>query len=247
MGKKITIPTAVLMSFVPPVQLWTRIFEMKGSFDKPWLLLFQLPFLSVIPAVMMSLGYVEDGQGQEPYDWYMNIPPTLYIIGLLFSLVNKSGSHLIGLFLQMILPIIGGFIVFYLRGKTNCNESFNDGLSRNLFNSLFTHGCAILSTKLIHYIPFIGQIFEKLNTIKYLGALVDGGIYYCMYLTIYVIINMMNGYDIKKYCANGDDFLNIIRAVGAIAGGFGIFFGLFKDHSSFCSIDGNYCSSKPNK
>jgi len=243
---KIDPATAFLMTIFPPVQLYQRIFNMNGSLDKPWLLMFQLPLLSVVPAIMMASGNVANGKGGKPYDIWMYFPPAFYIIGMVFTLMyhkavpeqgiqeNKMMLWL-GLMMQFILPIIGGFFVFYFaRHKELCkdsDDSFSKAFNKVLFNSLFTHGCAILATKGIAMMPGFDFIIEKLSNIKYIGSIVDAGLYYAMYITIYLIINMMNGYDTPDvYCENKDSLLEIIRMSGAITGGVGIGYGFFKNY-----------------
>jgi len=241
---KIDLATAFLMTLFPPVQIYQRIFNMNGSLDKPCLLLFQLPILSVVPAIMMATGNVESGNGGKPYDIWMYFPPALYILGMIFTLMyNKNATAegkkenkmmlWLGLMIQFILPIIGGFFVFYFaRHKKLCDKSsFKDSFNKVLFNSLFTHGCAILATKGIGMIPGYDIIIEKLSKIKYIGSIIDGGLYYVMYITIYTIINMMNGYyEVEVYCENKDPLLEIIRMSGAIVGGFGIGYGFYKNY-----------------
>jgi hypothetical protein len=193
---------------------------------------------------MMATGNVENGKGGKPYDVYMYFPPAFYVLGLMFALMNKSKQHWLGLIMQIILPIIGGFVAFYLRHKETCKDSFKDAFNKVLFNSIFTHGCAILATKGIMMVPVIGTLIDKITNIKYIGSFVDAGIYYSMYITIYVIINMMNGYNIDGYCNNTDSFLDLIRVSGTIAGAAGLAYGLWIDHSKFCSHKGNFCYKK---
>lgn len=236
MGYKIPWQTAVLMSIFPPIQLIMRIFYMKGSLDRPWLLLFMFPLLSVVPAVMMALGMVEDGKGGTPYDNYMMIPPALYGLGLLLSMVGKkkksTGLLILSLMMQIILPMLGGMLAFYLRDKSGCSSG-GPTLFSTLLNTLSAQGIAFILSKGLYKLPVIGPAMETIRTkTGIVGDLIDWSVYTGSYFTSYTIINMVNGKDYEAYCKSDistteKQFWHTIRTILGIGGGVGLIIGAY--------------------
>jgi hypothetical protein len=72
---------ALLFTIVIPFigQIIGRIIYLNGSLDKPWLLLFGIPPLTLIPALFMIFGLIKKGKGGKPWDYYILIPIIIMI------------------------------------------------------------------------------------------------------------------------------------------------------------------------
>ena len=195
-------------------QLYVRIFALEGSLDKIWLMLFCVPPLSLVPALMMYFGAVLPGQGGKPYDMYMWLPFILAIICPYFSdiLDNYNVNSIIQMIIEAIIPLLGGILAFYLRDKSNCNERMslinqeqkdnsNQPTTNNLFykscsNAIITYSIASITEKVISFVPIVGWIIRLIQMIPIIGTLLSG----LFYVIIYILVNMYNNIDATSYC-----------------------------------------------
>jgi hypothetical protein len=191
-------------------QLYMRIFVLDGSLDKPWLLLFGIPPLSIVPALMMYFGAVAPGQGGKPYDMYMWLPTGLTFLAPIVTnmLDNYDVSDIIQTIIETIIPLLGGIFAFFLRDYNNCNEKLKDKpkQTNNLFyksfsNAVIAYSVASFIETAASFIPIVGQIFSVISMIPIIGPIMSG----LFYVIVYIVINMYNNMDAYDYCL-GDGF-----------------------------------------
>jgi len=232
MTYKLSLGNAFLMTIFPPLQLIIRVFSMKGSLDKPWLLLFMFPIFSVVPAIMMALGKVEEGNAINPYDDFMMLSPILYCVFLLIAFLMKNSK--LSKIMTVIFPLIASFASFFLRDNVGCKSINASDTNINIFNSLVnalaTHGIAITATTFVNVLPIIGSAVESLTKKNNMVAyFTNFYIYTGVYLTMYIIINMFNNANYKDYCSkigsfssNAYDLFKYTNYIIAIIGSIGI-------------------------
>ena len=189
----ISILQTVIASIVPFAQLYFRIFDLNGSIDKPWLLIpiFFMPPFSIIPALMMYFGYVKEGEGGKPYDYYMLIP---IIFNIIIAIVSKYIESSTWIVLLSLIPFIGGLIAFYLRYNNLCTKGVS--ITKIITDSVITQVIANITYFILSYVPMLGTIFMIADYIPLMPEILTGVIY----LTIYMIMNMINGNNINEYC-----------------------------------------------
>ena len=73
---KLTFIQVLILGLFPLGQLWARIFYFNGSLDKWWLMfpMFLIPPFSFVPLLLMKFGFVADGKGTNPLDYWMLLP-----------------------------------------------------------------------------------------------------------------------------------------------------------------------------
>ena len=93
-ANKISWLQVLIYSFLPIGQLLVRIFYLKGSLDKLWLMfpILLFPPFSFIPLILIKLGFVQDGKGSDPIDKIMILPLIARIITLI--VLNKLYNFL---------------------------------------------------------------------------------------------------------------------------------------------------------
>jgi hypothetical protein len=193
-------------------QLYLRVFYLNGSLDKWWLLLFAIPPLNIIPMIFFFMNWIKSAPKTEsPIDYYMWLPVLANIFGSSLSgwLLegNKEdpdyeepgiGNKIMQSFVTMLLPIIAGIAAFYLRDLTMCEVQYKvvPDISNAITNAIITQGFSQMMYGLLFYIPYIkfGIMFvDNISFLKYLVLTI-------MYISFYIIINMLNSSSAKSYC-----------------------------------------------
>lgn len=147
-------------------QLYIRITSLKGSFDKPWLLLpfFLVPPLSIVPAVYVYFDWINPGADDPIIDYSVYSVIATYIIVPL--IINKVAPTEYKTIITIILFYLIIFSILYYRDYNTCNKNKNnndkkdiilpDLMKTSAFNTgLITTG-AILVPQVLKLVPFVG-------------------------------------------------------------------------------------------
>jgi len=146
-----------------PGQLAARINYLNGSLDKPWLLLFFVPPLSIISSIWFFFDWVEEGKGSDPVDDFMYaLPITSIIFSFIFYNLCDTSD-----FISTPLIVFFNILMFSIARVYRKMEECPDSAERN-FGSAVHKGIAAASTSQIinivmgfmGFIPFIGIIFK---------------------------------------------------------------------------------------
>lgn len=188
--------TAIIATLVVPFfgQFFARLFWLNGSLDKPWLLLFGIPPLTVLPAVMMMFGLVKKGKGGKPWDYFVLIPIMVNIISTF--LLPKMFSIYTDVIIKCILISISFTAIYWYKSKKICKDK-SAKYSKIVFDSFISYILLIILTLALQYMPLFGVMFKIIDKLVPHSKLLVESI---TILIIYVITNMING-SYKKYCS----------------------------------------------
>jgi hypothetical protein len=184
---------AVISTIVIPFfgQIIGRIMLLDGSLDKPWLLLFGIPPLTLLPAFFMMFGLIKKGKAGKPWDKYILIP---IIINIISSVIFKN-SGIKGQVIRYILLLSSFVFIYWLRSKKTCKKSAR--YTKIITDSLITYSLMEIMKIVLEYVPLIGiaiKVIEK--TIPFGYLILDAFSILC----VYIITNMINSTDSKKFC-----------------------------------------------
>jgi hypothetical protein len=187
---------AVLTTIVIPFfgQMFARISYLNGSLDKPWLLLFGIPPLTLLPAFFMMFDLIKKGKGGKPWDKYIFIPIIVNIIST-FVIDKYYANNMQGQIIKYIILLLSFVFIYWLRSKKIC-KSKSAKISKILSDSLITYSLMEVMTIVLQYVPLIGVGLKVIERVIPFGSIFLDmiGIF-----SIYVITNMINGSN-KKYC-----------------------------------------------
>lgn len=190
-AKMIAVISTIIIPFVG--QLIGRLVYLDGSLDKPWLLFFSIPPLSLLPAFMMMFGLIKKGKGGKPWDSYIILPIIVNIIAtfVLPRYYDENNSTI----LKYIFMAISFIIIYWIRSRKICN---NEGakMTKIASDSLLTYILMVVFTIALPYVPFLGVVIKIISKIIPFADIFMNAL---SILTIYVITNMINGSS-KKYC-----------------------------------------------
>lgn len=218
----------IVMSLVPLGQLWARVFYFKGSLDKWWLMfpLLLFPPLSFIPLIMMKFGYVADGKGSDPVGKIILLPiiAKFLIPFLLPFMIDDEDNALLFNIVSFTLQFLSILTANLARRYTTCNNTITaDSVGKAGIDSIISFSFGELVPFIIGFIPFIGFTYTLIEMIPYIGDFVHQIFWTFGFVGAYVIINMVNQDDIRKFCltaftGNTQDkipfFISLIMIIG---------------------------------
>ena len=184
---------AVISTIVIPFigQIIGRFIYLDGSLDKPWLLLFGIPPLTLVPALFMMFGLIKKGKGGKPWDYYVLIP---IIINIITGFVLKNYG-IKGQVIRYILLLLSFIFIYWLKSKKTCKKSAR--YSKIITDSLITYCLMEVMKIVLEYVPLIGIVIKVIQkTIPFGYLILDAFSIFC----VYVITNMINSVDSKKFC-----------------------------------------------
>jgi|TARA_B100000524_G_scaffold348294_1_gene252347 hypothetical protein len=195
-----------ILTIIPLGQLYARIFYFKGSLHSEWALfpLFMIPPLQFIPVMMMKLKLIKKGKGGKPYDNFMLIPIILkFVIGFILTGIESPYYQI----LDFLIESISIMIPFLIRASSNCGELTFESLFNTFSDTTTLQIVIILFSVAIKFIPYAGMFFRITEKIPVIGKLFP---WIICYLAGYLIINMINGKNLKKYCGS---YPNVMQSV----------------------------------
>ena len=172
-------------------QLIARFMLYNGSMDHPWLFLFAVPPLTLVPAFAMIFGYIGKLDGGRPWDTIVWVPIIINTIGLFMTKSDRK-YHAVKLFLT-----IGSFILVYWYKSTKiCKKEGKAPTNKLAMDSIISYMFMIFFAFALPYIPFIGSVFKIL-----LGFLPLSDVFFQAFAVaiVYIITNIVNG-SFKWHC-----------------------------------------------
>jgi hypothetical protein len=202
---------AILLTTVVPFvgQIAGRIIMLGGSLDQPWLLLFGIPPLTLIPALAMMFGLVKPIKGGEPWDVFVILPITVNAI-LPFLLdkipfIDDEDSIKNGI---VMVALIATFVGVYTKKADMICKGNGPQFNRIAFDSLIAYISFLVMTVALPFMPYIGAVFSIAKEMIPGGDTVISSI---GIFVIYVFSNMING-SFGSYCKDkisDDTLLNL--------------------------------------
>lgn len=215
----ITIGQMILYSILPFGQLFARVFLMNGSLDKSWTFipLFFIPPFSFLPMILMKIGIIKKGKGGKPFDIFMIIPIILRIImGILIDYFD------VGFPLWMIIEIFGNLlgstIPLIIKRTKECKKTPNHKTKFKTILIALAQAAAIqgftgIMSILLRIIPLIKYPVRLLEAVPYVGR----SLTWCIgFFPAYVIVNMINGNRLNKFCGGNIGKFWILTIVGVV-------------------------------
>lgn len=207
----ITVLQTILVTLIPFAQIYARIVWLNGSLDHLWTMIpiFWFPPFSLVPALMMKFGKIDKGDSKsKPYDKYMWIPMLSRIflgplLGMIVNMMGGSSDSMIFYIINFLLQIFMIMIPNMIRFKKDCLSLSGNGVGKSMVDAVIAHGVGEIVPVLMSYLPFIGTAFSMLRGLPFIGGAIDGIMASLGFAVAYIFINMINGNDIKKYCATG--------------------------------------------
>jgi hypothetical protein len=193
--KAIAIGATIFIPFIG--QLYARYVLLNGSLHLPYLFLISFPPFSIIVALLILFGFVEEGKGGKPYDHYVYIPIIAYTLSNLLFILFENEKLIITL--QIVILQISLFIMFFLRSKKICNKYAT--FSTLIIQTLIGYILITLLPIVLEYLPLLGsgyKIFLKVMPLsRVLSKIVIIGF-------VYIIMNMISGTIDKEFCKNNN-------------------------------------------
>jgi len=189
----------LVLLFVPFSQLYARIFWMSGSLDKAWLLIpvFWIFPMSLVPTIMIWMGWVKDGPGGiPPYDIWMLIPIMCKIfVG--FVVDNYFDDSFFVSMLPFLIQLVANTIPHYIRSYKLCGNVQLNLLTKSIMDGVIDNGVADITPVVLQYLPIVGSVFTILDYIPFIGPIVNQVIWSICYSFTYIIVNMINGAELR--------------------------------------------------
>ena len=215
---QLTWQKLLIFMLIPFSDFIIRVFYMKGTVDYIWTLfpLFQIPPFTFIPLLLMKYGKITDGKlTTSPFDIFALLF-YLFRMFIRLSITCESHSPSFRFFVDIIGTLAAIIIPFIIRNfhpykKTCGTESKNN--KNALFKTLGQSGI------LYFFMIFFMFVVPKLKPIvEYLG---EDLVYFIFYLFGYIILNMYNENQIKRFCgfATNSSYQLIIGLVLSVIAG----------------------------
>ena len=208
-------------SIFPFGQLYARIMYYNGSLDKLLLLFFAIPPVSFIPMLLIKFGYIKEGKGASVKDDLMYIPifsslvfPLL--VKVLFRKLDMEDSTILEALLNALLIIGVIFFINIYRRSISCTYNTDskdnnvdspeeagitfDSIGKAGMDSVIEYAVSILIPVILTFIPVIGEFIGMAMDAPIIGSVVYTAIWSMGFVTTYVVYNMFNQDDIKRYC-----------------------------------------------
>lgn len=181
------VPGLLTLFLGSPGQLYARISHLNGSLDKPWLLFFLAPPLSIISSIWFFLDWVEEGKGADPVDDFMFALP---ITSVLFSFIFYNlcdAEDYVSTPLIVLFNIMTFAAARVYRKMEDCPDnaerSFGSAVQKGITASTIAL-IANVAMGFMSFIPYIGIIFTAWGFLGYIPGL-DVGIL-CALINLYM-------------------------------------------------------------
>ena len=190
-NKRENVIAFIFTSAIPFVgQLIARFMILDGSMDKPWLLFFAVPPLTLVPAFFMMFGAIKPLRGGDPVDKLVWLP----IMGTVLGTIIAQGSkprHVFKLLLSL-----GGFSVAYLiKTKRICGDRYDN--DKIVLDSITSYMFTVIFALILPYVPFIGKFVGILQAVVPMSDLM---LQVLAVIIVYATTNIMNGTFNKQHC-----------------------------------------------
>jgi hypothetical protein len=114
----------------------------------------------------------------------------------------------------ILLPILVGTLVFYLRNRGACaNQNINKPYLTPLFSSIILHCFSDLFIAIIERLPVVGNVLGVLYNLPFIGMLFEVLLKSGSAAALFTFINLGNDKNLGNYCANNADILKTIALI----------------------------------
>lgn len=226
-SSKLSWTQVLILGLVPLGQLYARVKLLNGSLDKWWLMfpLLVIPPLSFIPLIMMKFGFVANGTGSTPIDYFMVIPIIAkLIIPFILPFVIDEDSSILYTIVSFILQLLTVMAANLMRRKDNCKEITNNSIGKASIDSTIAIAMGELTSFAIEFIPFAGMFISILKAMPLIGGITDSLVWSIGFAGTYVVINMFNQHpNVNKFCVtpftgNIEDKIPFLGSLAVIIG-----------------------------
>lgn len=206
-----TTSSALIATLTIPFfgQLYARLVLLGGSLDKPWLFLFSIPPLTVVPTIMILFKQIEEIKGGDAIDTYVFVPIILNILVSLFV-----GSDPILKSLKLITILASFYWIFWYKATKICGEKDMPNTNKIILDSTICYIVILILVASMEYIPYIGNVYGILKNIFPKADLIIETIFI---IICYVITNMING-SFGGYCNSKTDTIDLVYVVAVAIG-----------------------------
>jgi len=193
----------VLTLTVPIIgQLAARMMLYNGSIDLPWLMLFSIPPLTIVPLLAMVLGYIKPLKGGAPWDNLVWLP----IIGILLGTLIAADNTILNV-IKIFLGIGSFYLAYSSKAVHTCKNK--DKISKVVLDSLNSYMLVIVLSMILPKLPIVGRFFEMAQVLLPKSEL------FLQAFTVFIVYvgtNIFNG-SIPQLCnvgINDDDLYGIL-------------------------------------
>lgn len=213
------VPGLLTLFLGSPGQLFARIKYLNGSLDRPWLLLFLAPPLSIISSIWFFLDWVEEGKGADPVDDFMYVLP---ICSILFSIIFYNlcdTEDYISTPLIVFFNIIAFAAARVYRKMEDCPDSAERSFGSAVQKGISSSGTALLVNTIIgflSFVPYIGIIATVWGFLGYIPGL-DVGII-CALINLYLNMSANSSDEsFNEMCNNNESIFTMGTLIRFIA------------------------------
>ena len=177
--------TAFILTVTIPFigQIIARFMILNGSLDKPWLFLFSIPPLTLVPAFAMMFSFIEPTKGGLPWDSMVFLPIMGTVIGSFLAKGHKSRN------IFKILFSFGSFALAYWYKTTKlCKKGYDT--DKVLLDSVISYMFVIIFALILPLLPYIGNVVAMIQAVVPMSDLFIQAL---AVFIVYVGTNVVNG------------------------------------------------------
>lgn len=158
-NKPENVTAFILTVCIPFVgQLIARFMILNGSLDQPWLFLFGIPPLTLVPAFAMMFSFIKPTKGGLPWDSMVWLPIMGTVMGNVIARGHKS-RHVFRLILSF-----GSFVLAYWYKTTKlCKSGYDEDKVK--LDAIISYMFVIIFALILPYIPYIGRVISMIQAV----------------------------------------------------------------------------------
>ena len=188
----------MILGLIPGGQLYARLFNFGGSMDKLWLLLLAFfPPFSLIPMILLKLGWISIKQGSgfiNPLNKWLLLPIITIIMMpfLLDHVFNLDNDSLLGFLITFVFIITACSITNIINMRGKCKTTTFNNVGKSLMDAITAYGIATFITWCINFIPIIGEIIISIEMIPFIGHIIKQSIWILGYIVGLFLLDSFN-------------------------------------------------------
>jgi hypothetical protein len=194
---QLTWQKLLIFMLVPFSDFIIRVFYMKGTIDHIWTLfpLFQIPPFTLIPLLLIKFGQIKNGKLiTSPFDVFVGL---FYFIRMLLrmSITCQSSSPFTKFMIDICGTVSAMLIPLLIRNFHPYKKTCGNNSTKNKNAFFKTIGQTGMLYSFMIFIMFVVPKFKPI--VEYLG---EDLVYLFLYIFGYIILNMYNENQLKKFC-----------------------------------------------